>query len=621
MTMLPTGSDPRALRAKLLEYLGNVKQFFEATNVGFNLNASPYWSAFDALRRNKPLAEEFVTQLTTLLDFLDRELAPALLQAQNQAPGMASPSAHAPAGPWPGQPGALPSPLPGSALGSIPGLSGDETQILDRASPSHLIQRIAHSDPVPRAPAPTPGMTNRRPEPVAAPEPVRVATPLRPTTPPRGMPPVTTAPPPPSHDERPMGDVAGELSLADVLIADRDLLADPSGPPIPQPIRRPSEAHLPGVAREIRKSIPPAPAVKSVQAEEPAPAAKRAALLAAALEAPEPAKAPSSTGRPGGAATRAVKTTTATAPAPVAPAPAPTAAVAPVPTVDAPKGIKLPPIAKPSKTAATAVVASTPEVAAAAAPTVVGGSALSADAVKPAAAAVKPAAKEVKTTLAKPVSVEKATAPEVAVVAEKPMLTSMPPIVEKAALADKPAPAGKPAIALPGVGRSAGAVGKPAPATKVAQEAESKPSLAVQAKPVEAKAAELRPVAVKAVEAKPIEAKPVAAKAIEAKPVEAKPVAAKPIEAKPIEAKPAPVAAKPVAAVATPAVVAPAASKPVPAAKPVAAVKVTAAKAAAAKAVAEKAPVFDQSDMSDPSMSPSQFFRVLDAKLPFDDDK
>ena len=100
--MLPTGSDPRALRAKLLEYLGNVKQFFEATNVSFNLNASPYWSAFDALRRNKPLAEEFVTQLTTLLEFLDRELAPALLQAQNQVPS--APVASAPVGPWPGMP-------------------------------------------------------------------------------------------------------------------------------------------------------------------------------------------------------------------------------------------------------------------------------------------------------------------------------------------------------------------------------------------------------------------------------------------------------------------------------------------------------------------------------------
>ncbi len=57
------------------------------------------------------------------------------------------------------------------------------------------------------------------------------------------------------------------------------------------------------------------------------------------------------------------------------------------------------------------------------------------------------------------------------------------------------------------------------------------------------------------------------------------------------------------------------------AAKPIAQVKVTAAKAAAAKAAAEKAPVFDQSDLSDPSMSPSQFFRVFDAKTPFEDDK
>ncbi|HNO69837.1 MAG TPA: hypothetical protein PKI49_15080, partial [Pseudomonadota bacterium] len=137
--MLSTGSDPKALRAKLLEYLGNVKQFFEATNVSFNLNASPYWSAFDALRRNKPLAEEFVTQLTTLLEFLDRELAPALLQAQNQVPS--APVASAPVGPWPGMP------LPGGPSAAMPGINSDETQILDRVSPAHMIQRIASSDP------------------------------------------------------------------------------------------------------------------------------------------------------------------------------------------------------------------------------------------------------------------------------------------------------------------------------------------------------------------------------------------------------------------------------------------------------------------------------------------
>jgi hypothetical protein len=45
---------------------------------------------------------------------------------------------------------------------------------------------------------------------------------------------------------------------------------------------------------------------------------------------------------------------------------------------------------------------------------------------------------------------------------------------------------------------------------------------------------------------------------------------------------------------------------------------VAAAKLAAVKATVEKAPVLDQSDLSDPAMSPSQFFRVFDAKL---DDK
>jgi hypothetical protein len=53
--------------------------------------SSPYWSAFDALRRNKPLAEEFVSQLQgLLLEFLDRELVPAL--AQSAAVGASSAS-------------------------------------------------------------------------------------------------------------------------------------------------------------------------------------------------------------------------------------------------------------------------------------------------------------------------------------------------------------------------------------------------------------------------------------------------------------------------------------------------------------------------------------------------
>ena len=62
-----------------MERLGALKTYFEATSVAVGMK-SPYWSAFDALRRNQPLAEAFVGDLQRLLDFLDQELVPALGQ-------------------------------------------------------------------------------------------------------------------------------------------------------------------------------------------------------------------------------------------------------------------------------------------------------------------------------------------------------------------------------------------------------------------------------------------------------------------------------------------------------------------------------------------------------------
>jgi hypothetical protein len=68
----PPGADLRALRASLLEKLSAVKAYFEATSINLNLR-SPYWGAFDALRRNQPLAESFVNDLQQLLNFLDND--------------------------------------------------------------------------------------------------------------------------------------------------------------------------------------------------------------------------------------------------------------------------------------------------------------------------------------------------------------------------------------------------------------------------------------------------------------------------------------------------------------------------------------------------------------------
>ena len=73
-----------ALRARLLEKLSAVKAYFEATSINLNLR-SPYWGAFDALRRNQPLAESFVNDLQGLLQFLDNDLAPILTALQSGA--------------------------------------------------------------------------------------------------------------------------------------------------------------------------------------------------------------------------------------------------------------------------------------------------------------------------------------------------------------------------------------------------------------------------------------------------------------------------------------------------------------------------------------------------------
>ena len=78
--MPPAPLDPRALRARLLERMGALKAYFEATSVSIGLKA-PYWGAFDALRRNQPLAEAFVAELQKLLELLENDVVPALDQA------------------------------------------------------------------------------------------------------------------------------------------------------------------------------------------------------------------------------------------------------------------------------------------------------------------------------------------------------------------------------------------------------------------------------------------------------------------------------------------------------------------------------------------------------------
>ena len=544
------------MRAKLLERLGNVKQFFEATNVGFGLNSSPYWSAFDALRRNKPLAEEFVGQLQALLDFLDSELAPALLAAQN-----ATGAAQNPVTGWPNSPGPFPAATSGAGSGtaaSIGNLHGDETQILDNLHPPIVVPKAPPSGPPVRAPIatpPTPGIIQRRPEPTKAEEPPHKPPPAQ------QAPKAAEATPVSSHKARPSADFAGELSLADVLIADRDLLAEPPAPVVPVPVRRPAEGPLPGMTAMPPKATP-----------------------SSAIESQAPAAAPSVAAQETG------------------------------------RGIKLPPIARVSGAAASSADTAN-RAAAKVAKSLDTGQAHTkpADTAKPEpkpAPVVKPEPKPAPVVKPepKPAPVVKPEPKPAPVVKPEPKPAPVAKPEPKPAPVVKPEP--KPAEAIKTQAKPAetnNAQAKPAETVK------AQPKLAETVKPEPKLTETVKPEAKSGAAAKP-EPKPAAVVKPQPKPVEA--AQAKPAEnkqvpvAKAAENKPVPVAKTAPATVASQASV-PATSKPALASKPTA-VKVAAAKLAAVKAAVEKAPVLDQSDLSDPAMSPSQFFRVFDAKL---DDK
>ncbi|HRI54533.1 MAG TPA: hypothetical protein PLW65_30550, partial [Pseudomonadota bacterium] len=102
-----------------MELLGALKGYFEATMIGVG-GGSPYWAAFDALRRNQHLAQAFVGDLQSMLEFLDRELVPALSQGA------------------PGSLGAPPSPEPAVSTLEVDegeGINDAETLLLHRLPP------------------------------------------------------------------------------------------------------------------------------------------------------------------------------------------------------------------------------------------------------------------------------------------------------------------------------------------------------------------------------------------------------------------------------------------------------------------------------------------------------
>ena len=137
--MQPNPSDPRVLRPKLLQLLSAVQQYFEATTMTV-AGASPVWMAFDALRRNQALAQEFVADLNRLLEFLSKELGPSLAAPPSQ-----------PAAP------------PPSSLLTADELSDQETMLLGRLPASmqatidaHKQAKTGRAEPAtPTAPATT----------------------------------------------------------------------------------------------------------------------------------------------------------------------------------------------------------------------------------------------------------------------------------------------------------------------------------------------------------------------------------------------------------------------------------------------------------------------------------
>jgi hypothetical protein len=189
--------DP-ALRARLIELHGTVKAYFEATAVGAGAG---YFGAFDALRRNTPLAEAFVGDLQALMDCLERELFPAL--GGPRAPERPAPAApqvsinedetmlltRLPANVLPGPhaaPGRAPAgrtrdsastpPLPATAPGPKRAAAAPEPAIIDDGDESLLQEvetdpEIAPTERRPPAPQPKPA----KPAPQAKPAPAKVA--------------------------------------------------------------------------------------------------------------------------------------------------------------------------------------------------------------------------------------------------------------------------------------------------------------------------------------------------------------------------------------------------------------------------------------------------------------
>ncbi len=577
----PPGADLRALRARLLEKLSAVKAYFEATSINLNLR-SPYWGAFDALRRNQPLAESFVNDLQQLLNFLDNDLAPVLTSLQSAGAQAPPPATSA----W------------RSAEPVSPTINEDQTRLLSdlaveqrrelpgtrssgRGLAAPIIDMDARLAPAP-APAPAPPPRSRGAEVRAAllpefdvetspiellPEPVtsRAAPAVRGQVAPKE--PKAAAPAASPAGER------GRRTAATPAVPTAPVAAAPE--PAPEPALSPRAAALAAVVTPDPPARSESPAAAPLG--RPSQLNKIISLPAVPQTSSIVTSVSATTGTPRLSTQHKI---ISTEPPPAAPPAASAAPAASKPTTTAPVASPAPTKAEAKPAVAKSVVAEPVAKPSASKPAVES---------KPAAAAP---------VVAKPTG----SIPVIATPAAATAPAASASVSGSKATATPVAAAPKSAAATPSTAASS-----PAVASKSTSPAASKPLAAVSTSKPE-------PLA-------PAVAAPAASpgKAAASKPVEA--VAA----SKPSESKGA---GKPAATAPTGAALA---SKPVAAAKPVAEKAPAKASPAAAKPAASAMPgkgakkkqsvLFDESDVSQPGTqeTPSQFFRLLDAKL--DDDE
>ena len=595
----PSAADLRALRARLLEKLGAVKAYFEATSINLNLR-SPYWGAFDALRRNQPLAESFVSDLQQLIAFIDNDLVPALSSPPGAAASASQPAPATSA--WRSS-----DPVP-SAAGSS-SINDEQTRLLTDLAIEPR-RELPGARPASRGLAAPIIDLDARPEPRRRSDEARAAF----------LPefdvetsPIERLPEPAAVRSAPAVNERGRTSAA----SEKNRKAPPAAPTTPA---------APAAAPVAPPAIPPS-------AAEPVLSARAAALMA--VVAPETPSRSEGTTAPSGARPSQLHKIISLPAVPQASSIVTSVAASSPPARPSTQHKIISAESQPSPPAAAtqSTHASTGGTAHTSAPAY-----RPSQAIKPISAAestpavpahaVSPAPSKPDVRPSKPASPDGASRHSVE---NKPTQSaaSTPPGSPSAALA-APIPvsraatvSGKPESSVDAASKAT--AGKPVSTTTAASKpAAEKPSVAKPSpEPAASKPAAEKLVAAKSSTEKPSPLKPAAEKTAAEK-LAAEKTAAKAAPAPsptPVQTSPA-AAAKPIAtSAAVPAGKAIAVAKPAadkgPAKVAVAAKPAAIAQKPTGPAKAKKALQFDESDVAQPQTneSPSQFFRLLDARL------